>query len=108
MPKRTIVILCFSLISFAQATAQNCSIQVKTEIIQATDGLDNGSVTFEVEGQSGSKDYSIFNITSIQKNVNAKPAYKFTNLAPGVHEFVVISHKKVRCTKEVQVKIEQQ
>ncbi|MBI1769027.1 MAG: hypothetical protein HYR67_11695 [Bacteroidetes bacterium] len=84
-------------------------MDVKVEIIHTTNASENGAISFKVEGQSGSKDYSIYKVTPPpgEQNQKVKPSYQFNGLAAGIYEFVVIDHKREKCTKEVQVKIEQ-
>jgi hypothetical protein len=109
MNSRNTIVICFLLLSSAWASAQSCPIEVKTEVKRPSNGLDNGSIAFEVEGQSGSKDYSIYPITELAKDASKiKSAYKYDNLKEGIYEFVVIDKKKAKCVKEVQIKIEQE
>jgi len=88
--------------------AQECPIVVKTEVVAPSAGQNNGSISFKVEGQTGSKDYSIYCLTAIGKNDSVAPAYQFTDLKAGIYEFVVVDKTKAKCAKEVQVKIKEQ
>jgi len=108
MNSRNIIILWFLLTGSLAARAQDCQMDVKTEIVSPSDGLNNGSISFQVGGQSGSKDYAIFNITANQKKENVKSSYKFNDLEAGIYEFIVIDRRKTKCAKEIQIKIEKQ
>lgn len=84
--------------------AQECKIQVKSEIVHAT-SKSLGSVSFTIDSQTGSDDYSIFRVGTDQPS-KIVSAYHFQDLAVGIVEFVIIDKKKKDCAKEVQVKIE--
>jgi len=105
MNKCNFIVICCLSIGLGHARAQSCPINVKVDITHATIASDNGAVSFEIEGQIGSKDYSIYKITSNQGNEKLKTSYQFRNLAAGIYEFVVVDHKRGKCAKEVQVKI---
>ncbi len=108
MNSRNIVIFCFLLFSSSLTLAQDCAIDVKTEVVAPSAGKSNGSISFQVEGQTGSKDYLIYCLTTIRKDDNTESAYHFRDLKAGIYEFVVVDKKKTKCTKEVQVKIKEQ
>jgi hypothetical protein len=101
---KVFLILTSSILAFS-AKAQDCNIQVKSEIIHAT-AKEEGSVSFLVDGQTGSTDYSIFRLGADHHKSNIVSTYSFNELPVGVTEFIIIDRKKKSCIKEVQVKIE--
>ncbi len=107
LTKSLIVCVLLMISAHWNAFSQACNIEVKTEVIPSAINQGNGSVSFFIDGQSGSKDFSIFNITVIAKSGEAKSAYRFTDLEAGIYEFVIVDRKKAKCSKEVQIKIEQ-